>query len=54
MIIVSHRHSTIRSADRIVHLAEGSVRSEGRYEELLVSDPVFARLAQLEDEREPG
>ena len=49
MVIVSHRHSTIRSADRIVHLADGSVRSEGSYQDLSVSDPVFARLAQTDD-----
>jgi ABC-type bacteriocin/lantibiotic exporter with double-glycine peptidase domain len=49
MVVVSHRHSTIRSADRVVHLAGGRVRSEGSYQELLISDAAFARLAQLED-----
>jgi ABC-type multidrug transport system fused ATPase/permease subunit len=49
MVVVAHRHSTIRAADRIVHLAEGGVRSEGSYQQLLTSDAAFARLAQLDD-----
>lgn len=49
MVVVAHRHSTIRGADRIVHLAEGGVRSEGSYQQLLTSDAAFARLAGLDD-----
>jgi ABC-type multidrug transport system fused ATPase/permease subunit len=49
MVVVAHRHSTIRAADRIVHLAEGGVRSEGSYQQLLRSDTAFARLAQLDE-----
>jgi ATP-binding cassette, subfamily B, bacterial PglK len=51
MIIVSHRHSTIRSADRVLHLADGRVCGEGSYQELLASDGAFARLAQLGEDR---
>ena len=50
MVIVSHRHSTIRSADRVVHLAEGRVSGAGSYQELLRSDGGFARLAQIDDD----
>ena len=49
MVVVAHRHSTIRGVDRIIHLAEGRVRSEGSYEQLLASDPTFSHLAQLDD-----
>jgi ABC-type multidrug transport system fused ATPase/permease subunit len=49
MVVVAHRHSTIRATDRVVHLAEGGVRSEGSYRELLTSDAAFAHLAQLDD-----
>jgi ATP-binding cassette subfamily C protein len=49
MVIVAHRHSTIRAADRIVHLEGGGVRGEGSYQELLRSDTAFVRLAELDE-----
>jgi ABC-type multidrug transport system fused ATPase/permease subunit len=49
MVLVSHRHSTIRAVDRVVYLANGTIRSQGAYDELLKSDAAFARLAQLEE-----
>lgn len=50
MVVVSHRHSTIRAADRVVHMADGTVAGEGSYQELLRSDTAFARLSQIEDD----
>ncbi|MEW6152646.1 MAG: ABC transporter ATP-binding protein [Actinomycetota bacterium] len=54
MVIVSHRHSAIRSADRVVHLAGGRVHGIGRYEELLATDPLFSELASMENDDDGG
>jgi ATP-binding cassette subfamily C protein len=45
-IIVAHRLSTIKNADRICVLQDGRVAEEGNYEELMKSDGLFARLAR--------
>ncbi|MFI9809871.1 ATP-binding cassette domain-containing protein [Streptomyces sp. NPDC052301] len=43
-IVVAHRLSTIRHADRIVVLESGRIAETGRYDELLASGGAFARL----------
>lgn len=45
-IVVAHRLSTIRSADRIIVLAGGRVEQEGTYEELMATPGHFRDLAQ--------
>ena len=45
-IVVAHRLSTIRAADRIHVLDHGRVVEEGRIEELLAADGLFRRLAE--------
>ncbi|RMF70354.1 MAG: ATP-binding cassette domain-containing protein [Alphaproteobacteria bacterium] len=45
-LVVAHRLSTIREADRIYVLDRGRVVEEGRFEELLAADGLFRRLAQ--------
>jgi ATP-binding cassette subfamily C protein len=45
-IIVAHRLSTIKDADRICVLHQGRVAEEGSYEELMKADGLFAKLAR--------
>jgi ABC-type bacteriocin/lantibiotic exporter with double-glycine peptidase domain len=44
-IVVAHRLSTIRAADQIIVLVEGSVVQKGTYEELIAVDGIFRQLA---------
>lgn len=44
LLVVAHRPSTIRTADRNVVLSDGRVVDSGGYQELLASDGPFAAL----------
>ncbi len=45
-IVVAHRLSTIRNADRIIVLEQGEIRESGSYEELIENKGLFYRLVQ--------
>ena len=47
-IIIAHRLSTVRCADRIVVLQDGRIVESGPPEELLSRGGVYARLHQLQ------
>ncbi|MES2176462.1 MAG: NHLP bacteriocin export ABC transporter permease/ATPase subunit [Gemmatimonadota bacterium] len=44
-VVIAHRLSTIRNADRIFSMHEGRIVEEGRYEDLVARDGLFAKLA---------
>ncbi|MFG3426241.1 ABC transporter ATP-binding protein [Streptomyces californicus] len=45
VLVIAHRLSTVRHADRIVVLEEGQVRRAGTHEELLAEDDLYRELA---------
>ncbi len=52
-IVVAHRLSTIRNADRILVFHKGQIAESGTHDELLQKDGIYARLHRLQfaDER---
>ncbi|MCF6300427.1 MAG: ATP-binding cassette domain-containing protein, partial [Proteobacteria bacterium] len=47
-LVIAHRLATIRQADRIIVMDKGSVVAEGRHEELINSNALYAKLAKLQ------
>ena len=50
VVLISHRFSTVRMADRIVVLEKGTVREEGTHDQLLSQKGLYAELFQLQAE----
>jgi subfamily B ATP-binding cassette protein MsbA len=47
-IIIAHRLSTVRNADRILVLDDGAIAEQGSHESLLRKDGIYARLFRLQ------
>ncbi|MGH8183481.1 MAG: ATP-binding cassette domain-containing protein, partial [Rhodanobacteraceae bacterium] len=47
--VIAHRLSTVRNADIILVLDHGRIVEQGRYEELLLRNGLFARLARQDE-----
>ena len=48
ILIVTHRVSTVRDADRIIVLSEGTVQAEGTHTELIKSNELYKRLCEMQ------
>lgn len=48
IIAIAHRLSTVRQADRILVLDDGQLIATGRHEELLISNPLYARFSRIQ------
>ncbi|MEV0614273.1 ABC transporter ATP-binding protein [Nonomuraea sp. NPDC050404] len=51
VLLISHRLSTVRNADRIVLLEAGRVAEQGDHDDLLARDGAYARLFRLQAAR---
>lgn len=49
-IIISHRFSTVRMADRIIVLEDGKILEKGTHEELMQNEQLYATLFDLQAE----
>jgi ATP-binding cassette subfamily B protein len=47
-LIIAHRLATVLKADRIIVMDQGKIVASGRHEELIASNPLYARLAALQ------
>ena len=45
-VVIAHRLSTVRNADRIIVMDRGQVKEQGNYETLMANDGLFRRLMQ--------
>jgi len=53
-LVVAHRLATVRRADRILVLDKGEIREEGRHDELLAQNGIYARLHDLQFREDPA
>ncbi len=44
LILISHRFSTVRNADKILVLKDGKIAEEGNHESLIAMDGIYARM----------
>lgn len=49
IIVVAHRLSTIRKADKICLLENGKIEAIGNFEEVMLKSPKFSRMVQLQN-----
>jgi len=47
-LVIAHRLATILKADRIIVMEGGKVTAQGKHNELLAQDGLYARLADLQ------
>jgi ATP-binding cassette subfamily B protein len=47
-LVIAHRLATVKSADRIAVIEHGKLLAVGKHAELVASNPLYARLAELQ------
>ena len=54
VIIIAHRMRTVRNADKIVVLSEGTVSEQGTPNELIAANGEFSRMVKLQQDDSTG
>lgn len=49
VLVIAHRLSTVRHADRIIALEEGRIAESGRHEELIKKGGLYSRLCRMQE-----
>lgn len=47
-LVIAHRLATVRHAHRIILMEHGRILAQGTHDELVVNNPLYARLAELQ------
>lgn len=53
-MVIAHRLATVVNADRIAVIDDGRLAASGRHQDLLQSNPLYARVAALQFSADPG
>ncbi len=53
-MVIAHRLATVVNADRIAVIDDGHLVDTGRHEQLLLSNPLYARVAALQFSADGG
>ena len=53
-MVIAHRLATVVRADRIAVIDDGRLIDTGSHNQLLISNPLYARLAALQFSADPG
>ena len=54
LVVIAHRLSTVRRADKILVLEKGRLVQQGRHEELIRQDGLYARLCRVQTDKLAG
>lgn len=49
-LLISHRFSTVKLADRIIVISKGEIKEQGSHQELMVKNGIYAKLFRLQAE----
>ncbi|MBI2789650.1 MAG: ABC transporter ATP-binding protein [Elusimicrobia bacterium] len=52
LVVIAHRPSTVKLGDRVIVLENGQISCSGRYDDLLLRNPHFARLMSEPEDRD--
>ncbi|AIG02131.1 ABC transporter permease [Pseudomonas fluorescens] len=52
-LVIAHRLATVKNADRIAVMDQGTLVAVGTHQQLIASNPLYARLAALQFNEEP-